>query len=183
MAATPPHHTIDIAWDPGPDHWVTLNSDGVVDVTRGKATAGGLVRDSMGRCLLAYSMNLDNCSITRVEIRGALEGLQRAWEAGYRNVIVQLDSKAALSILTRGETLNQFSLEIAHFRELQGRDWELIMRHTYREGNRAADHLASIGYGYPVGSHTVSISDCNLGHFLRYDCLGITEQRSVLIND
>ncbi|CAN1177877.1 hypothetical protein LINPERHAP2_LOCUS33360 [Linum perenne] len=29
----------------------------------------------------------------------------------------------------------------------------------------------------------VPVSDCNLGHFLRYDCMGITETRSILIND
>ncbi|CAN1128563.1 Putative ribonuclease H protein At1g65750 [Linum perenne] len=161
---------------------VTLNSDGAVDVVRGKAAAGGLARDPMGRCLLDYSMNLGSCSITRAEIRGALEGLQHAWEAGHRNVL-QLDSKTAISVLTKGETSNQFSLEIAHFRELRGRDWSLVVKHIYREGNRAADHLASIGYDYPVGSHSISISDCNLGYFLRYDSIKITEQRSILINN
>ncbi|CAN1294441.1 Putative ribonuclease H protein At1g65750 [Linum perenne] len=136
----------------------------------------------MGRCLLDYSMNLGSCSITRAEIRGALEGLQHAWEAGHRNVL-QLDSKTAISVLTKGETSNQFSLEIAHFRELRGRDWSLVVKHIYREGNRAADHLASIGYDYPVGTHSISISDCNLGYFLRYDSIKITEQRSILINN
>ncbi|CAN1335133.1 hypothetical protein LINPERPRIM_LOCUS36647, partial [Linum perenne] len=51
------------------------------------------------------------------------------------------------------------------FQELRSRDWSLVIKHTYREGNRAADYLASIGYSYPFGSHTVSISDCRLGYF------------------
>ncbi|CAN1191313.1 Putative ribonuclease H protein At1g65750 [Linum perenne] len=63
------------------------------------------------------------------------------------------------------------------------RDWEVVVRHTYREGNRAADFLASIGYGYPFGSHSVPTSDCNLGYFLRYDCADISVQRPILIND
>ncbi|CAN1193234.1 Putative ribonuclease H protein At1g65750 [Linum perenne] len=63
------------------------------------------------------------------------------------------------------------------------RDSEVVIKHVYREGNHAADHLAGIGYGYPFGSHSFSLSDCNFGYFLRYDCLGIAEQRSVLIND
>ncbi|CAN1178075.1 Putative ribonuclease H protein At1g65750 [Linum perenne] len=176
--------TAQIAWDPGPENWVTLNSDGSVDTQRGKAAAGGLVRNSEGRCLLAFSMNLGICSVTRAELRGVIEGLHRTWEAGFRSVVAQLDSSAAISILTSDERLgNQFELEKAHFRELRSRDWNLVIKHTYREGNRAADYLASIGYGYPLGSHNVSISDCRLVYFLRYDCFGITEQRSIIIND
>ncbi|CAN1179481.1 hypothetical protein LINPERHAP1_LOCUS37920 [Linum perenne] len=57
------------------------------------------------------------------------------------------------------------------------------IKHTYREGNHAADFLASIGYDYPFGSHTISISYSNLGYFVLYDCMGIFETRSVLIND
>ncbi|CAN1178079.1 Putative ribonuclease H protein At1g65750 [Linum perenne] len=129
-------------------------------------------------------MNLGICSVTRAELRGVIEGLHRTWEAGFRSVVAQLDSSAAISILTSDERLgNQFELEKAHFRELRSRDWNLVIKHTYREGNRAADYLASIGYGYPLGSHNVSISDCRLVYFLRYDCFGITEQRSIIIND
>ncbi|CAN1791846.1 Putative ribonuclease H protein At1g65750 [Linum perenne] len=62
--------TAEIAWEPGPEDWVTLNSDGSVDAQRGKAAAGGLVRNSEGRCLLAFSMNLGTCSVTRAELRG-----------------------------------------------------------------------------------------------------------------
>ncbi|CAN1752800.1 Putative ribonuclease H protein At1g65750, partial [Linum perenne] len=180
----PARQTVDVAWERGPETWVTLNSDGAVDRLGGKAAAGGLIRNSEGRCLLAFSMNLGNCSVTRAELRGAIEGLHRAWEAGYRKVIAQLDSRVAISILTSGDRLsNQFALEKARFQELRSREWNLVIKHTYREGNRAADYLASIGYDYPLGSHSVSISDCRLGYFLRYDCLGITEQRSILIND
>ncbi|CAN1170014.1 hypothetical protein LINPERHAP2_LOCUS28746, partial [Linum perenne] len=86
------------------------------------------------------------------------------------------DSKAALSILTKDDkSSNQFALEAAQFRELRDRDWSLTIKHTYREGNRAADYLANIGYGYPFGSHTVSISDCSLEYFLCFDCFGIFE--------
>ncbi|CAN1797106.1 Putative ribonuclease H protein At1g65750, partial [Linum perenne] len=60
-----PRQEADIAWDSGPNGWVTLNSDGSVDASRSGATAGGLVRDNQGRCMLAYTMNLGRCSITR----------------------------------------------------------------------------------------------------------------------
>ncbi|CAN1782241.1 Putative ribonuclease H protein At1g65750 [Linum perenne] len=79
---------LNLAWDPGPADWVTLNTDGSVDCGRRKASAGGLLRDSEGRCILAFTMNLGTCSITRAEMRGAIEGLKRTWEAGFRRVML-----------------------------------------------------------------------------------------------
>ncbi|CAN1141722.1 hypothetical protein LINPERHAP2_LOCUS12661 [Linum perenne] len=74
----------DIKWALGPTNWLTLNVDGSVDRRNRKATAGGLIRDHEGRCLLAFTMNLGGCSITRAEMRGAIEGLTRAWNIGVR---------------------------------------------------------------------------------------------------
>ncbi|CAN1845320.1 hypothetical protein LINPERHAP1_LOCUS37800 [Linum perenne] len=85
--------------------------------------------------------------------------------------------------MSEGEPLHQHGMEIAQFRELCARDWVVEVWHTYREGNYAADYLASIGYDYPLGSQTILVSDCNLGYFIRYDCLGISEPRLISIND
>ncbi|CAN1149060.1 hypothetical protein LINPERHAP2_LOCUS16812 [Linum perenne] len=71
--------TISVAWEPGPAEWITLNSDGSFGARAGRATTGGLARDADGRCIFAYTMNLGNCSITRAEMRGAIEGLRRTW--------------------------------------------------------------------------------------------------------
>ncbi|CAN1318119.1 Putative ribonuclease H protein At1g65750 [Linum perenne] len=154
--------------------------------TRGgsRATAGGLVRDHEGRCLNAFTMNLGACSITRAEMRGAIEGLTRAWSAGYRRIRLQIDSKAVIAALSNGDTMtSRHAMEISQFQDLVERDWLVTVEHTYREGNQAADFLASIGYGYPIGSHTFDISDSRLGYFLRLDCFGVGFPRSVLIND
>ncbi|CAN1762608.1 Putative ribonuclease H protein At1g65750, partial [Linum perenne] len=182
---TPPQRVrVGNGLDPGPEDWVSLNTDGSADQARRKAAAGGLLRDHTGKCLFAYSMNLGSCSITRAEMRGAIEGLRRAWEAGHRKVILRMDSTAAISLLSREEEFtHQHGMEAIQFQDLCQKDWEVIVKHTYREGNHASNYLASIGYDYPIGSHTVSISDCNLGYFLRLDLLGIEEPRMVLIND
>ncbi|CAN1136188.1 Putative ribonuclease H protein At1g65750 [Linum perenne] len=173
-----------IVWDPGPPGWVTLSTDSSVGSNRQGATAGGLLRDDLGRCLLAFTINLGNCSITRAELTGAIEGLHQAWRAGYRRVLLQLDSKSAISLLTKTrDTSHQHGMEVLQFRELSDRDWVIKTKHTYREGNHAADLLASLGYGYPLGSHTILTTNSQLVYFLRYDCMGITEQRSILIND
>ncbi|CAN1162048.1 hypothetical protein LINPERHAP2_LOCUS24273 [Linum perenne] len=57
-------------------------------------------------------------------------------------------------------------METLKFRDLLSRDWSLKVEHTFREGNRATDFLASLGYVYPFGSHNVSSSDSRLGYFL-----------------
>ncbi|CAN1281787.1 Putative ribonuclease H protein At1g65750 [Linum perenne] len=119
-------------------------------------------------------MNLGYCSITRVEMRGAIEGLKRCWEVGYREVILQMDSIAAISLLSgEGDLSHHNGMETELFHGLRNREWDLIIKHTYREGNSAMDFLANMGYGYPYGSHTFSILDCNLEYFLRYDCMDI----------
>ncbi|CAN1150678.1 hypothetical protein LINPERPRIM_LOCUS18069 [Linum perenne] len=52
--------------------------------------------------------------------------------------------------------------------------------HTYREGNHATDYLASIGYDYLFGSHTIFSSDCNLGYLFHYDYMDISEPHSII---
>ncbi|CAN1122587.1 hypothetical protein LINPERPRIM_LOCUS2809 [Linum perenne] len=52
-----------------------------------------------------------------------------------------------------------------------GRDWELTIRHVYREANYVADHLANRGHEFSRGSHLIDSIDCRLAHFVRYDGL------------
>ncbi|CAN1233454.1 Putative ribonuclease H protein At1g65750 [Linum perenne] len=170
----------EVAWQAGPTGWVTLNSDR--SVIRGKAATGGIIRDNYGNCLIAYTMHLGACSITRAEIRGALEGLNRVWEAGYRKVEVQLDSQIAVAIIRdkSSNIMHEHSLEVMEFRDWVSRDGELRIRHFYREANYAADHLASRGHGVPWGPHLVDPTDCSLAYFVRYDCMGISEPRLII---
>ncbi|CAN1144614.1 hypothetical protein LINPERPRIM_LOCUS16723 [Linum perenne] len=120
----------------------------------------------------------------RVEIRGANEVLSRTWEAGFRKVVLQTDSKAVISLLTNdSDTSPQHGLEVLQFRELCERDWTVEVKHTYGEGSHAIDFQANIGDNYLFGSYNIAISYSRLVYFLRYDYMGITEHRSVLIND
>ncbi|CAN1749887.1 Putative ribonuclease H protein At1g65750 [Linum perenne] len=126
-------------------------------------------------------MNLGVCSITRAEIRGALEGISRAWAQGHKKVEVQLDSTAAIAILldTDSKIEHNHALEVFEFRDWIRKDWELRLKHVYREANQAADFLANFGHGLQRGCHSVAISDCNLAYHIRYDALGISEPRLV----
>ncbi|CAN1132850.1 Putative ribonuclease H protein At1g65750, partial [Linum perenne] len=171
---------IDIAWEPGPTGWVTVNTDGSVLSHSGSSAAGGLIRSDSSYCLAAFSVNLGKCSITRAELRGTIIGLDLAWEAGHRKVAVQVDSRVVIDLLKATEQpSHQFAGEIHTLRQLLCREWETSFSHTYREGNKAADYLAGIGHKFPLGYHAIATTDCNLGFFLRHDCMGITEPRTI----
>ncbi|CAN1821440.1 hypothetical protein LINPERHAP1_LOCUS29496 [Linum perenne] len=120
------------------------------------------------------------------QIKAALERDEVAFGDGVRrrNVILRMDSRAAIALFTNGSaTPHQHAKQALEFQELQRRDWRLKIEHTFREGNRTADFLASLGYGYPFGSHNVEMSDSRLGYFLRLDCFGIVVSRLISIND
>ncbi|CAN1747316.1 Putative ribonuclease H protein At1g65750 [Linum perenne] len=171
-----------IAWEPGPADWVTINTDGSCFPSSRKASAGGIIRRSDGRSLVAFTMNLGVCTITRAEIRGAIAGLELAWDYGFRRVELQLDSKVAISLLSSPDIpQHQQAAEVLHFQNLCKRSWEVRVRHIFREANKATDFLASHGYNFPFGIHLFPLSDCNLGHILRYDCLSISEPRLITV--
>ncbi|CAN1744711.1 Putative ribonuclease H protein At1g65750 [Linum perenne] len=148
---------------------------------QGKAAAGGLLRDINSNCILAYTMSLGICSITRAEIRGALEGVRWAWEAGHRKLEVQIDSQAVVAILsdTNLQITHSHALEVLEFQEWLKRDWEVKLSHVYREANHAADHLASRGHTVTRGCHLIDPTDGSLAYFIRYDCMGISKTRLI----
>ncbi|CAN1810413.1 Putative ribonuclease H protein At1g65750 [Linum perenne] len=168
-------------WKAGPQGWITLNTDGSVLGHQGRAAAGGVIRDSSGNCLQAFTMNLGRCSITRAEICGALEGVRRAWEAGHRKLEIQMDSKVAVGILLNRDpaSSHQFTLEVLEFQEWLQREWTVELKHVYREANHAADYLANLGHNTTRGSHEVHHTDCNLAYFIRYDVMGVAEPRLI----
>ncbi|CAI0560437.1 unnamed protein product, partial [Linum tenue] len=95
-----------ISWKSPPPEWVTLNSDGSVLQESGLATAGGLIRDHLGRCLVAFSLNLGACSITQAELKGAVVGLQLAWDMGYIHVFMEHDSRCVVQLIRGMENPN-----------------------------------------------------------------------------
>ncbi|CAN1193314.1 Putative ribonuclease H protein At1g65750, partial [Linum perenne] len=143
-----------------------------------------LIRDENGRCIVAFTLNIGCCSITRVELRGAISGLRLAWEAWLRRIELQVDSKAIIQLIeAEEEPQHQHAMIVLDFRDYLSRNWEVRLRHIYREANHATDFLASIGNHYPLGQHLVPTSNVNLCYFLRYDYHGVSEPRSILFND
>ncbi|CAN0856178.1 Putative ribonuclease H protein At1g65750 [Linum grandiflorum] len=90
-------------------------------------------------------------------------------------VRVQLDSQAAIQLmLAKDQITHQHSSEVANFCELLDWNWMVKVEHVYREGNRAADYLASHGDSLPIGVHSIYVSDPTLSMHILYDLLGIS---------
>ena len=75
---------------------------------------------------------------------GAKHGLQLAWNMGFKNIILEFDSK----VLTSGLIQNQISCQTTKAlfllcRTLLTQDWQVRIEHQYREGNKCADWLAN----------------------------------------
>ncbi|CAN1178453.1 Putative ribonuclease H protein At1g65750 [Linum perenne] len=122
---------VDIAWNPGRSGWWTINSDGAVSLSSGRASAGGLTRDEFGHYVAAFTMNIGRFSITRAELRGAIKGLQIAWEQGLTKVELQVYSSTIIQLVEEeGEPRHQHAMEVLEFRDIFARDWDVRLRHV-----------------------------------------------------
>ncbi|CAI0409094.1 unnamed protein product [Linum tenue] len=172
-----------VCWEPPREDWIQIQSDGSVITQTGKAAAGGLFRDYLGRCKGAYVCNLGSCSITAAELKGALEGLKIAWKEGYRKIELKLDSTTAVDIIKQcdrddhrhGSIAKQFDL----FFNL---DWEVCVSHVFREANFAADYLASKAHDFDFGTHRFNVCDRDLVQWLSHDVLGTSHDRNFNVN-
>ncbi|CAN1266548.1 Putative ribonuclease H protein At1g65750, partial [Linum perenne] len=88
-----------VSWNPPPDDWISINTDGSVTQTNNKAAAGGVIRNSQGRLIGAFSANLGSYYIMRAELRGAEIGLAYAWILGFKKIILHMDSLAAVNAI------------------------------------------------------------------------------------
>ncbi|CAN1139259.1 Putative ribonuclease H protein At1g65750 [Linum perenne] len=170
---------VDVGWKPALEGWETLNSDGSVIRNPTSAAAGWVIRNMVGRVLVAGAINLGRCSITRAEMKGVIEGMQAPWELGVRRLEVQMDSSAVMGMLLDGNLNNQHASLISRFQRLRGRDWELRFIHVYREANHLADCLANKGHQLQLGVRSMLADDTEVRRWEGINSKGVTEQRWV----
>ncbi|CAN1162008.1 Putative ribonuclease H protein At1g65750, partial [Linum perenne] len=141
----------------------------------------GLLRDDGGRFIRAFTANIGDCSITRAELSAIVQGLRMAWSIGIRKIVVQSDSRAAISLFNGAATDHQHAILISEFLELKARSWVIRIEHVYREANCGADYLANLGHSCNFGLHLFSYPDSSLAQWLRFDLVGGALPRAILI--
>ena len=132
--------------------WVKLNSDGSVIHSTGEAACGGILKDCHGSFIRAFSAKLGNCTAINVKLWGACIGLRMAFEFGYKNVLLELDSRVVVQMIAHGiDDSHAYSTLVKAICLILSRDWIVQVSHVYREINSCADLLAKHGHVVNIG--------------------------------
>uniref|UniRef100_A0A5B7BXU4 Uncharacterized protein n=1 Tax=Davidia involucrata TaxID=16924 RepID=A0A5B7BXU4_DAVIN len=123
--------------------WTKLNTDGSID--RKSAGFGGLFRDYRGVPMCAYVSKALRDDIFLVELWAIWRGLVLASGLGIKVIWVESDSLSVVKSINKAQP---FSLKasscLKHIWELLKKFEKYKVSHSFRETNRAADHLAKM---------------------------------------
>lgn len=122
-----------------------LNVDGSSVESPGVCGAGGIVRNSNGDLLMAFSVSVGNGTNNFAEISSLLFGIPHCAEASISTIEIEMDSLIVVKWLKKKvcglRYLYDFLEEIQSY--LAG--MQVTIRHISRECNVAADFLARMG--------------------------------------
>ncbi|KAI4313564.1 hypothetical protein L6164_026529 [Bauhinia variegata] len=91
-----------IGWQFPPIGGVKCNVDGSSRKAQHSAGCGGVYRDGQGKWVNGFARKLGYCSSMKAEILAIYTGLAEAWRLGFRNLIIESDSKSAVDLVNRG---------------------------------------------------------------------------------
>ena len=102
--------------------------------------------------MVGFALNKGVGSVLEAEIWGIFKGLKLAWSTGFRKVMVESDSQAAVLLLKSDISHYHPLYRIVHAcTMIMAKDWICSIHHIYRESNRAADFLANLGHPLTLG--------------------------------
>ena len=121
------------SWGPPDEGFVSLNIDGSV-VNGSRATCAAIICDIDGGFIQAFVANLGVASITIVELTTVLYGLQMAWQCGFHQVQIGVDSTAVISLIQDCHNpTHPAAAIIRRIRTWIQRDWVVQIYQVYRE--------------------------------------------------
>lgn len=101
--------------------------------------------------LLGFLKNLGSCCAAQAEPWGMLEGLKLCWEAGFRRVVVEVDS---LGVLRQIEGLDSNESRVrlqVNVKDWRREDWNTRITYVPCEGNQCADTLVEYSLDLSMG--------------------------------
>jgi ribonuclease HI len=114
-------------------------------------------------------------NVLYAEIMAILHGLEVCWNKGFRNVVCFSDSLQAVTLVKEGVSLfHSFANELQKICQLRSRVWTVLFEHTFREGNRCADHLAKLGAASNSSLVIISVPPLKLTSLLQADAEGVS---------
>ncbi|KAJ1399723.1 Ribonuclease H domain [Sesbania bispinosa] len=137
------HHRIS-HWNPPPQDIVKLNVDGSYFQDCQRMGVGGIFRTSACVCLGGFQGFAGVGDSFEAKLLALLSGLQFAWMKGCRNMIVESDALEVVNVFQ--EITIPFHKHlgvIQSIRDYTQRNWNLRIKHVFREANQVADLLAT----------------------------------------
>lgn len=113
------------------------------------------------------------------------EGMKLAREKGYKNVIIESDSKKVVEWVTREDNRKKIRDPIKNIidkcKDMMKRDWEVRIYCVYREQNRTADCLARQALNHKRGLRVYDQAPSDMKVYLQQDMKGAPIARRVII--
>ena len=109
-------------------------------------------------------------------------GLMLCWGKGLHRVILEVDSQSVVDIIQRKErTINVLYRLVRDINNLLERNWEVLVAHTYREGNRCFDAMTNHALSLPQGLHILDSPPESVSHIMMEDIIGVSFLRSCIV--
>ncbi|MCI11085.1 ribonuclease H protein [Trifolium medium] len=101
LRPTNKHHVIrQVRWHPPPEGFIKMNVDESSIGNPGNAGFRGLLRNDRGNWIHGFSGSCGRASNLLTELSAIWSGLQLAWDLGYRSIVLESDSQAALDLIS-----------------------------------------------------------------------------------
>lgn len=143
LRPTAPRFTL-VAWQPPPDQWVKVNTDGSFhDVAH--ACFGGIFRDDNASFLGAFSHHVPVSSAIDAEVLAVIEAICVARLQGWLSLWIETDSMLVVGYFNKPTSIPwRFTTRWANCLHITSQ-MNVRISHIYREGNLVADKLANFG--------------------------------------
>ena len=134
-----------------------------------KAVCGGVIRDSLGSWVVGFARSIGDCASNSAEEWAVVEGLQLAWDLGFRKIILEFDADETINLILDHACISCSNL-VLKARDLLSFDWQVDVRVIPRDFNCIADELAKRGLS---SSDVYSVCPSFLRNWVDRECLGI----------
>ncbi|KAK9266191.1 hypothetical protein L1049_003437 [Liquidambar formosana] len=105
--------------------------------------------------------------------------LHLAWDKGLKQIILELDAEAVITVLIQGvNPSHPCGAIVQDCRDLMNRDWRCEIRHTHREANMCAEFLAKVGANNDEGFNILEDPPDGIQSLLFQDLTGVRIVRS-----
>ncbi|KAK8985572.1 hypothetical protein V6N11_068825 [Hibiscus sabdariffa] len=140
----PLHGHVTAQWEPPPEGWIKVNSNGSRNTSMGMSTCGGVGRDSNSRYCFGFAKDIGVCSCLEAKLWGIYEGLAIAWSLSCPRIIIETDSREVYDTILSFNSRENGSSVLSSIFEMMSRQWKLRFSFLRREDNGVADAMARL---------------------------------------